>query len=130
MLQLYSIYFMRFICMLHMFYLNVVKVDWCCICCNDYTRMLQNTCFKCFSSWSGIIFFKKEEAAGCRCSISLSTRILLDLWGPKKRNNHQQSAIMLCHGLASSHAHVQMQCSSFPKRTQKGDDNRIANIEK
>jgi hypothetical protein len=50
--------FMRFRCMLHMFYLILQKWIWCCICCNNYTRMLQvyvsnvsavlNICCKCF----------------------------------------------------------------------------------
>jgi hypothetical protein len=47
-----TVCFMRFRCMLHMFYLDVTKVDLVCICCNGYTHMLQvyvsSVCCKCF----------------------------------------------------------------------------------
>ena len=36
-----TVCFMRFRCMLHMFYLDVVKVELDCICCSVYTHMLQ-----------------------------------------------------------------------------------------
>ena len=66
-----------------------------------------------------------------RCSrlelgaIFFSSALTNKLMGKKKK---QSSAIMPCHGLASSHAHVQMQCGSFPNARKKG--NGIANIEK
>jgi hypothetical protein len=50
-----TVYFMHFRCMLNMIYLDVAKYIWCCIYCNNYTRMLQvyvsavlNVCCKCF----------------------------------------------------------------------------------